>query len=99
QSLWSSLVRVDPVRRYLAAIDLAGAVLDAPAGRERAMHDNAELRVGADHPPVAKRLGFLPRVVGERLELQSSRRSSSRVCALRTSSWSWASASGDNSST
>ena len=33
------------------------------------------------------------------LGVQSSRRSSSRDCALRRSSWSWASASGDNAST
>src|SRR5204862_2896811 len=39
---------------------------------------------------------FLPRVVGERLGPQSSRRSSSRACALRRSSWSWVGASGDN---
>ena len=87
----------------LSGIDRKGGM---PVCTSRLHRHNAQSRFRLPAFPsrecVAKRCrprAFLLRVVGERLGLQLSRRSSSRACALRRSSWSWASASGDNAST
>ena len=81
----------------------------------RAGSEGMPPKLRQSRPGQTKRLGFIARThvdlvlsrlpsvpaAGRRRRpgLQSSRRSSSRAWALRRSSWSWASASGDNAST
>ncbi len=57
------LLRVDQVRVDARLDRLTGTILDAPAGHERAMHDDAEVRPGVDHLAIAERLSILAQVV------------------------------------